>query len=76
VLTPGDRVEATGFIDTRRNVAGLSGALIRRTGTAAPPAPEPITMPEISGIFALMKACLRDGMILQPPTSHGPPSVL
>jgi len=55
-LTPGDRVEATGFIDTSRNVAGLSGALIRRTGTAALPAPVPITMPEISGIFALMKA--------------------
>ncbi len=54
-LATGDRVEASGFIDTIRQVAGLSGALIRRLGDGAGPSPIPIRMAEIDADFALMK---------------------
>ena len=58
VLQPpalGDRVEATGFIDTSRNVAGLAGALIRKLSTDALPAPVAVTMSDIESDFTLMK---------------------
>ncbi len=55
-LTPGDRVEATGFIDTSRHVAGLSGALIRCRAGGPPPEAVPIRMREIAADFREMKA--------------------
>ncbi len=55
-LAPGDRVEATGFIDTSRHVAGLSGALVRRLGSGPLPAPNPIRMREIDADFREMKS--------------------
>jgi signal transduction histidine kinase len=37
LFAPGDRIEAAGFIDTSRPVAGLEQALVRKIGTTAPP---------------------------------------
>ena len=54
-LAVGDRVAATGFIDTSRRVAGLSGALLREIGRGAPPSPVPIRMTEIEADFVRMK---------------------
>ena len=54
-LALGDRVEASGFIDTSRDVAGLTGALIRKIGVAPLPAPVAVTMSDIESDFALMK---------------------
>lgn len=42
-LVPGDRVQVAGFVDMQRQVAGLSGALIRKVGTASLPEPVAIT---------------------------------
>ncbi|HVW20804.1 MAG TPA: sensor histidine kinase [Opitutaceae bacterium] len=39
VLRPGDRVEAVGFVDMTRQIAGLGGADVRRIGSASPPPP-------------------------------------
>lgn len=39
VLRPGDRIEASGFIDRSRTVAGLANAVVRKIGSVAPPAP-------------------------------------
>ncbi len=36
-LKPGDRVEVAGFVDIRRQVAGLAGAVVRKIGTAIMP---------------------------------------
>ncbi|MGB8169541.1 MAG: hypothetical protein WCF18_18720, partial [Chthoniobacteraceae bacterium] len=55
-LALGDRVEATGFIETSRHVAGLSGALIRKISTGEPPPAVPISMREIDADFRDMKA--------------------
>jgi len=38
-LTPGDRVEAVGFIDRTGRVAGLRHAVVRRLGPGPPPQP-------------------------------------
>lgn len=54
-LALGDRVEATGFIDTSRKVAGLGGALIRRLGIGSVPPAIPVTMSEINSEFEIMK---------------------
>jgi signal transduction histidine kinase len=39
VLLPGDRVEAVGFVDMTRQIAGLGGADVRKIGTASAPPP-------------------------------------
>jgi signal transduction histidine kinase len=46
-LQVGDRVEATGFIDVSGMVAGLSGALFRKTGTDAAAEPVATTLAEV-----------------------------
>lgn len=51
----GDRIEVTGFIDTSRHVAGLSGALIRKLGAGEVPTPVPMSMSDIKADFALMR---------------------
>ena len=55
-LAVGDRVEATGFIDTSRKVAGLSGALVRRLEGGPVPDAVPISMAEVDADFRLMIA--------------------
>lgn len=47
----GDRVEAAGFIDSSRNVAGLSGAVIRRIAVGEPALPVLITLKEVEVDF-------------------------
>jgi signal transduction histidine kinase len=49
VYVPGDRVRVAGFIDTGRQLRGMTGAVTRRVGSG--PAPEPIstTPSEIAG---------------------------
>ena len=54
-LALGDLIEATGFIDTSRDVAGLSGALIRRLSAGEMPAPVPMSMTQIESDFDLMR---------------------
>ena len=54
-LALGDRVEATGFIDTSRDVAGLSGALVRKLGAGPMPAPTQMSMTQIEADFELMR---------------------
>lgn len=46
-IQPGDRVEASGFIDKTREVAALSGALLRKTGTALVPSAVPAQLHQI-----------------------------
>lgn len=38
-LKPGDRVQAVGFVDMTRQIAGLAGADVRKIGTASVPPP-------------------------------------
>jgi signal transduction histidine kinase len=47
VFTPGDRVEAAGFIETSGRVASLSHAVVRRIASGTPPRPMAITPDEI-----------------------------
>lgn len=54
-LTLGDQIEATGFIDTGRDVAGLSGALIRKLGTGVIPDSVPIRLSLIKSDFEKMR---------------------
>jgi signal transduction histidine kinase len=42
-FTPGDRVEAAGFVDTSGRVAGLCHAVVRRIAAGSPPRPVAIT---------------------------------
>jgi signal transduction histidine kinase len=42
-FTPGDRVEAAGFVDTSGRVAGLCHAVVRRIASGSPPRPVAIT---------------------------------
>ena len=42
-FTPGDRVEAAGFVDTSGRVAGLCHAVVRRVASGSPPQPVSIT---------------------------------
>jgi signal transduction histidine kinase len=46
-LDVGDRVQIAGFVDVRRHVAGLDGAIASKIGTAKIPPPESITPAEI-----------------------------
>ncbi len=54
-LKVGDRIEATGFIDTSRNVAGLSGAVLRKHGSSKLPVPIPLTMSNVVDDFDLLR---------------------
>lgn len=51
VLRPGERLEASGFVDRTRVVAGMVGAVIRRTGTGVELPPVPIDWPSVEQIF-------------------------
>ena len=55
-LQVGDRVEVTGFIDITGTVAGLSGALFRKTGAGAPIEPTLTTLAEVQGAVAPKKS--------------------
>ena len=55
-LQVGDRVEVTGFIDISATVAGLSGALFRKTGAGSPIEPVPTTLAEVQGAVAPRKS--------------------
>jgi signal transduction histidine kinase len=49
-LELGDRVEAVGFVDMGRNIAGLGGADVRKLGRGTLPEPEQITPEQIMTI--------------------------
>ena len=49
-IRPGDVVEVAGFVDVSRQIAGLSEAVVRRTGRTHAPAPQRITPEEIAAI--------------------------
>ena len=51
-LQLGDRVQVSGFVDMRRRVAGLTGAVIRKVGTASEPEPVNINPGEILALNA------------------------
>jgi signal transduction histidine kinase len=51
-LQPGDRVQVSGFVDMRRQVAGLTGAMIRKVGTASQPPPVRFSPGEILALNA------------------------
>jgi signal transduction histidine kinase len=68
----GDRVEAAGFIDFGRNLADLSGAVVRKLGAGTPPTPVPVTMAGITREFKSLQMgyvpALRagyDGMLVE-----------
>jgi signal transduction histidine kinase len=46
-FSPGDRVEAAGFVDTSGRVAGLCHAVVRRIASGSPPRPVAITPDDI-----------------------------
>lgn len=46
-VSPGDRVEVAGFIDTSRTLAALTGALVRPLGRSAVPEPVGVTVHRI-----------------------------
>jgi len=46
-ISVGDVVEVAGFVDTSRSIASLTGAVARRVGTKAVPAPEPVSIENI-----------------------------
>ena len=47
LLRVGDRVEASGFVDRTRIVAGMTGAAVRKIGAGAAPAPSPVDWPAL-----------------------------
>ncbi len=49
-MQPGDVVEVAGFLDMSRQIAGLTEAVVRRTGREPAPEPRPITPDEIATI--------------------------
>ena len=55
-LQIGDRVEASGFIDISGPVAGLSGALVRKTGEGAAIEPVPTTLAEVQSAAVPVKS--------------------
>jgi signal transduction histidine kinase len=55
-LRVGDRIEATGFIDISGMVAGLSGALFRKTGEGPPVKPVRTTIAEVQSAVMPMKS--------------------
>lgn len=54
-LELGDQIEAAGFIDTGRDVAGLSGALIRKLGAGVTPDAVPMRLSLIKSDFARLR---------------------
>lgn len=50
-LAPGDRVEASGFIDASGQVAGLRGAVVRRLDRPGEPAPLPAVLADVKRAF-------------------------
>ena len=50
-FVPGDRVAASGFVDTSRAVAGLSEALVRKLSAGAAPAPIDATLKDVQAAF-------------------------
>ncbi len=46
-ISAGDRVEVAGFIDTSGLLASMSGALVRKLGTAAPPPPAKVNADQL-----------------------------
>lgn len=49
-LKLGDRVRVAGFVDMRRDVAGLVGAVARKVGTASLPQPQSVSPEEIMAL--------------------------
>jgi signal transduction histidine kinase len=62
-LQLGDRVQVAGFVDMRRQVAGLDGAVVRKIGTASVPQPENMSPSEI---MALNTRAATTGQAAQP----------
>jgi len=50
-LVPGDRVDASGFIDANAAVAGLRGAVVRRLDHPGEPLPLPATLADVRRAF-------------------------
>ncbi len=67
-LAIGERVEVAGFLDQTQPVAGLTGAVYRKTGYADPPQPIPID-PE--AIIALNNEASFYGKLAEPGDYHG-----
>lgn len=67
-LMVGERVEVAGFLDMTQPVAGLAGAVCRRTGHAPPPQPIPI---EPESIVALNNEASFYGKLAKPGDFHG-----
>jgi signal transduction histidine kinase len=67
-LAVGERVEVAGFLDMTQPVAGLTGAVYRRTGHA--PAPKPIPI-EPESIIALNNEASFYGKRAEPGDFHG-----
>ena len=63
VLKPGDRVEATGFVDISRLIGTLSDATVRKTGVASVPEPVRISPEEI---FDINDIAVRAGQVALP----------
>lgn len=64
----GDRVEIAGFLDTIRHTAGLTEAVVRRTGRAADLEPTDITPDRI---IEIIRTALRSGLVAQPGNHDG-----
>lgn len=65
ILKAGDRVQVAGFVDMRRQVAGLTGAVIRKIGTNSMPVP--LAAPIAPGeILARNAEALRDSQPAEP----------
>jgi len=65
---PGDRIEAAGFVDMTRHVGSLTGAQVRKIGTAETPPPVDISPEEI---LALNRTALANGQLAQPTDYDG-----
>lgn len=63
VPSPGDRVEVAGFIDRRRDFAGLAEAVFRIVGRAQPPDPRRLSPAQIIEISSRSRA---KGQMAQP----------
>ncbi len=72
-LLPGDQVEAAGFVIRRGRLSRLADALVRKTGTATPPAPAALGSPleaafvRTEGTLVRLEATLLDAR----PTADG-----
>jgi len=63
ILEPGERVEATGFVNMARMIGTLSDSTVRKTGVAEIPKPVEITPEEI---FALNEKAVDLGLVANP----------